>query len=47
MKQKINNTLKEQADRLKKVVDRLLNVPQKKSPAFALQPIRNHQRFPR
>jgi hypothetical protein len=36
MKQKINKTLKEQADRLKKAVDRLLNIPPKKSPAFAV-----------
>jgi len=47
MKQKINKALKEQADRLKKAVDRLLNIPAKKSPEFALQPIRNQHRFPR
>jgi len=46
MKQKLNKTLKEQADRLKKAVDRLLNIPPKKSPEFALQPIRNQHRFP-
>jgi hypothetical protein len=47
MKQKINNALKDQADRLKKAVDRLLKIPAKKTPEFALQPIRNHNRFPR
>ena len=30
MKQKINNALKEQTDRLKKAVERLLNIPAKK-----------------
>lgn len=47
MKQKIDKALKEQAGRLKKAVERLLNIPAKKSPAFALQPIRNQHRFPR
>jgi len=46
MKQKINKNLKEEANRLKKAVDRLLNIPPKKSPEFALQPIRNQHRFP-
>ena len=47
MKEKINKALKEQADRLKKAVDRLLNIPAKKTPEFALQPIRNHNRLHR
>ncbi len=47
MKQKIDKAIKEQADRLKKAVDRLLNIPDKKSPAFVLQPVRNQHRFPR
>ncbi|HOZ69365.1 MAG TPA: hypothetical protein PLU11_00210 [Chitinophagaceae bacterium] len=47
MKQKINNALKEQTDRLKKAVERMLNIPAKKAPAYVLQPVRNQHRFPR
>lgn len=46
MSKKINNAVKEQAERLKKAVQRLLN-PQPKTPGFALQPVRNHNRLPR
>ncbi len=46
MSQKITKSLKEQAGRLKKAVERLLRVPARKTPRLAWLPVRNHNRVP-
>ncbi|MBK8140844.1 MAG: hypothetical protein IPK57_07360 [Chitinophagaceae bacterium] len=44
MSEKINKSLKEGYNRLKKAVEKILNVKKQQTPQLILQPIRNNNR---